>query len=303
MATRSWSSSRADRGSHATAGDGSTARGASTRKRRVRTEKHTNVTASGVKCETAAVDPSLFYTGLVADLYAPLKSMPPDPEVYARFIAASGEPALELGCGDGEPLIDLRMQGLEVEGLDSSADMLERCRRVAAQNGVDVVLHHQPMQSMDLPRRYRSIFIAGPTFNLLPDDDTARQALLRMHTHLEPGGSALVPLFIPAATVTEALGRPREVCSSDGAILRVTAVSEQRDEPGRVQTTVLRYERSTPGATEVLDRPWVLHWYSQTQFRDLATAAGFEIAAVTGPDGRPAPDTAKVFVFRLAAPA
>ena len=245
------------------------------------------------------MDPSLFYTGLVADLYAPLKSASPDPHVYARFIAASGEPALELGCGDGEPLLDLRKRGLEVEGLDSSADMLERCRRAAAREGVEVVLHHQPMQSMDLGRRYRSIFIAGPTFNLLPDDETAVRALLRMHAHLEPGGSALVPLFIPTATPAAQLGHAREARSSDGAILRVTAVAEQRDAPRRVQTTVLRYERSTTDTTEALERPWVLHWYTQTEFRDLATAAGFSIVAVLGPDGRPASETADVFVFRL----
>ena len=43
-----------------------------------------------------------FYTGLVADLYRPLRSGNPDPEVYERFITKHGEPALELGCGSLE---------------------------------------------------------------------------------------------------------------------------------------------------------------------------------------------------------
>jgi SAM-dependent methyltransferase len=254
-------------------------------------------------CKTAGVDPSLFYTGLVADLYAPLKAASPDPEPYARFIAAAGEPALELGCGDGEPLLDLRKRGLDVEGLDSSADMLERCQRAAAREGVEVVLHHQPMQSMELSRRYRSIFVAGPTFNLLPDDKTARQALSRIHSHLAPGGSALVPLFIPTPTPTEHLGRARQARSSDGAMLSVTALAEQRDEPGRVQTTVLRYERAAPGAAEVLERPWVLHWYTQPEFSGLAASAGLTVTAVLDPGGQPATETAMTFVFMLAASA
>jgi SAM-dependent methyltransferase len=256
------------------------------------------------QCQTAAVDPaavdpSQFYTGLVADLYAPLKSVSPDPEPYARFIAEAGEPALELGCGDGEPLIELRKRGLDVEGLDASTDMLERCRNVAAREAVTVVLHHQTMQDMQLPRCYRSIFIAGPTFNLLPDDNAARQALSRIRTHLDPCGSALIPLFILTVTPEDKLGHARETRTSDGLVLRVTAVAQQHDEPRRVQTTVLRYERLTSDATEVLERPWVVHWWTQQGFSEIAASAGFSIVSVLDPHGRPALESAKIFEFRL----
>lgn len=151
-----------------------------------------------------------FYTGLIADLYEPLKSTTQDPGRYADFIAQSGEPALELGCGDGDPLLELRRMGLDVEGVDSSADMLRRCLDKAIRLGIDVTLHHQLIESLNLTRRYRSIFLAGPTFTLLPDDATAARALRCLHDHLEPGGQALVPLFIPPPTPESAIGQVRE---------------------------------------------------------------------------------------------
>ena len=83
--------------------------------------------------------PSQFYTGLVAELYARLRSADPDVETCAQFVARYGTPALELGCGDGDPMLELRRRGLDVEGLDSSADMLDRCRERAAALNLDAL--------------------------------------------------------------------------------------------------------------------------------------------------------------------
>jgi len=249
----------------------------------------------------ASPDPSQFYTGIVAELYGPLRSAVPDPEPYAFFIARSGEPALELGCGDGDPMLDLRARGIDVEGLDSSADMLDRCRRTAIERGIDVVLHEQPMQSMELGRRYRSIYLAGPTFNLVADDAVAQRALTRIEQHLVPGGSALIPLFVPTPTPVEQLGKPKTHTTPDGVEMRVTVVEEQRDDATRTQTTILRYERVDANETRSEDRPWLIHWYTQAGFRALATAAGLTVAAVLSPDGGLAADDDQTFVFLLTA--
>ncbi len=248
--------------------------------------------------DTSSVEASAFYTGLVAELYAPLRLHVPDADPYARFITLAGEPALELGCGDGDPLLELRSLGFDVEGLDSSSDMLARCRTAAAQRGLDVVLHEQAMETMALERRYRSIYLAGATFTLLSDDETTLRALVRIREHLAPEGSALIPLFLPGATE---LGQPREVRSDDGALLRVTAVSEERSEADRRQTTTLRYERLSDDTITAGERAWVVHWHTQDGFRDLAQSAGLQTVAVLDADGRPAEAGADVFVFWLTA--
>lgn len=247
------------------------------------------------------MDPADFYTGIVAELYAPLKSGYEDPERYARFVLDSGEPALELGCGDGEPLLALRALGLDVEGVDSSADMLARCRALAAAQAVDVSVHHQRMELLDLPRTFRSIFLAGPTFCLLPDDRTALAALHGIRSHLTPDGTVLVPLFVPRGTPSDDLGRLRESVREDGAILRVGVVAEERDEETRTQRSTLRYERVVNGQATVDERVWTIHWYSPEGFRALAEEAGLDVVAVQDADGSPAVPGADDFTFVLRA--
>ncbi|MER5217803.1 class I SAM-dependent methyltransferase [Streptomyces sp. NPDC002838] len=244
--------------------------------------------------------PADFYTGIVAEIYGPLKSFSQDPEPYAAFIQQTGMPALELGCGDGEPLLELRRRGLDVDGVDSSADMLERLRRRADEQDIRATVFHQRMEALNLPRRYRAIFLAGPTFTLLPDDATALAALRGIRAHLAEGGTALVPLFTPAPTPAEQIGRVRTAAASDGAELRVSVVAEQRDETARTQTTLLRYERHHGSDSTIEERPWIMHWYTRDQFEKLATTAGLAVTAVTDPDGKPAPaDATDLLHFRL----
>ncbi|WP_031518234.1 class I SAM-dependent methyltransferase [Streptomyces sp. NRRL F-5123] len=247
------------------------------------------------------MDAADFYTGLVADLYAPLKSFSQNPEPYAAFVTESGLPALELGCGDGEPLLELRRRGLDVDGVDSSGDMLDRLRSAAAREGLAVSVFQQRMEELSLPRRYRSVFLAGPTFTLLPTDALALAALRAVRAHLAPGGSALVPLFTPGPTPAADIGRVRSTAGPDGAELRFRVVSEQRDEGARTQTTLLRYERLLGAETEVLERPWVMHWYPRRIFTDLAAAAALTVVSVTDPHGGAVPEDATDVHVRLRA--
>ncbi|WP_021593760.1 class I SAM-dependent methyltransferase [Actinomadura welshii] len=245
------------------------------------------------------MDPADFYTGIVAEIYGPLKSFSQGAEPYAAFIQEAGTPALELGCGDGDPLLELRRRGFEVEGVDSSADMLERLRHRAREHGISVTVFHQRMEALNLPRRYRAIFLAGPTFTLLPDDNAALACLHSIRAHLAEDGAALVPLFIPSPTPTEQIGQVRAATAPDGAELRVAVVGEERDEAARTQTTLLRYERRHGGDDVVDERPWKLHWYTRAAFQTMVTAADLTVTAVTDPHGNPASADATDVHFHL----
>lgn len=238
-----------------------------------------------------------FYTGLVADLFEPLASYRARAEDYVPFLERSGAPALELGCGSGQPLLDLMEMGFDVEGLDASADMLARCRHSASQRDLEVTLHHGLMQDFSLSRRYRSIFLAGPSFTLLVSDQDAERALSCMRSHLEPDGSVLIPLEVPdVAALRAAIGHPRQAREGDAELVfSVTDVLEAPD--GQGVSCVLRYERRREGAPpEVLERPWHRRFWSQSQFRMLMERAGFTGVRFLAPNGGRAADDASQFV-------
>jgi SAM-dependent methyltransferase len=241
---------------------------------------------------------SQFYTGIVAELYDPLASYRPTADEYIPFLDRSGTPALELCCGSGRPLVELRARGYDVEGLDASLEMLERCRARAAESGIEVTLHHAEMQSFSLPRRYRSIFLAGGSFIVLTSDAEARRALACIHAHLSTGGSVLIPMESPDA----ARDRPASTAgpvqtTAAGEQLRCSLVDQEFSDDGQTLRQRLRYERTRPGqAAEILERDlWTRRWTGD-QFRALLQEAGFSRVSLRDPNGGPAGPGAPFFV-------
>jgi SAM-dependent methyltransferase len=112
-----------------------------------------------------------------------------------RIIESNNGPALDIGCGTGRLLLRYLAAGLDVDGLDSSADMLAICREKGAVKGLNPTLYQQSMHELDLPRKYKTIFIPCGTFCLLINREDAMQALGRMYDHLEPGGALVFNLF------------------------------------------------------------------------------------------------------------
>jgi SAM-dependent methyltransferase len=243
-----------------------------------------------------------FYTGLVAEMYDALVSYRAPVGFYAELIRKSGEPALEIGCGTGHPMLDLIEQGLNVEGLDSSPDMLAICEARAQARGLRVSLHQQEMQTFMLPTRYRTIFFAGASFMLLPDLEDAARTLRRIRDHLEPGGQAIIPLYVPprsaeANNATDQWRARESLRQSDGATLRVHE-KYRYDSRRQLRVATLRYEVTKNGLiVQGVERPWLLRWYSQEEFRALLQGAGLETKIVLGDDGKPAAADAPTFVF------
>jgi SAM-dependent methyltransferase len=241
----------------------------------------TSANKTAPTCKAVRVSSEEFYTGLIALAYAPLRGTVAPSEPYERFVRRYGEPALEIGCGHGEPLLDLLANGLDVTGLDSSPDMLALCAADAERRGMAVNLVCQRMELMSLDGKFRSIYFAGPTFQLVTEVDAALEALKRIAAHLEPDGRALVPLFTPARTDPALFGEWREHTFPNGDVVALTTINQSyRVNEQRVDTT-LRYRRGpAESPTEMVDRVWSLCWYANESFEQLATRAGLIVDRV-----------------------
>lgn len=224
------------------------------------------------------------YRGLLATTWDVLRgdtSRWGDRATFRDLIARHGQPALDVGCATGRLILDYLAEGLDVDGVDRSPEMLDLCRAKAAARGLRPTLYQQAMESLDLPRRYGTILVPSSTFQLITDAALAREAMRRFHAHLLPGGG-LVMTFMTLwregdPTVTD-WGPPRErVRAEDGATVR--RWSRARYEPdAQLEHTEDRYEIVRDGvvlAAEEHRRSPATRWYRHEQIGALYREAGF----------------------------
>lgn len=181
---------------------------------------------------------SELYRGLGAEHPAALMDLNPEQEYCRRAVARFGEPALDVGCGQGRILLALRAEGHDIDGCDLSLDMLASAARSARASRLGVNLYWQAMQDLDLPRRYRTILVPSGALMHLTEPAEAVEALRRIHDHLLPGGGLLL------ATCLEEIGDRgtdaddttdgRWMSGTDGAMLRVGSSWTMHDPLNRV---------------------------------------------------------------------
>ena len=133
-----------------------------------------------------AATATTWHHGLIARWWANFNLDGPEIAFFRTYVA-SGQPALDVGCGSGRLLVPWLIDGLDVDGVDASADMIEACRVAASAAGCEPHLYVQPTHLLDLPRRYRTIINCG-SFGLGGSRADDTEGLRRLHAHLLPGG-------------------------------------------------------------------------------------------------------------------
>jgi SAM-dependent methyltransferase len=225
--------------------------------------------------------PGYEYHGLMAEAWDLLRGNTSgwdDRPFYLELIRRFGEPALDVGCGTGRLLLDYLAEGIEIDGVDVSPDMLAVCRAKASALGLEPALYEQAVEDLQLPRRYRTIIVPSSSIQLVIDPATAERAVARLAAHLEPGGVLVMPFM----TLEGDESWTAEALRPDGALVRRTARSHY-DPVTQLEDTDDLYEVIVDGevvATERHVQKPATRGYTLDRARTLYLQGGLELERV-----------------------
>jgi ubiquinone/menaquinone biosynthesis C-methylase UbiE len=135
--------------------------------------------------------PEYEYKGLMAEAWDVLRgdtSNWADRHFYLEIIQMYGQPVLDVGCGTGRLLLDYLQQGVDIDGVDNSPEMLAICKQKAGELKLEPNLYEQYLENLDLPRKYQTILVPSSSLQLIVDLEAVVRVMKRLYAHLLPNG-------------------------------------------------------------------------------------------------------------------
>ncbi len=207
----------------------------------------------------------------IADLYDPWsRTVTADIAFYVAEARKARSTVVELGVGTGRIAVPVAAAGVPVIGVDSSAGMLEVCRRRAEAAGVEHLLDLRLGDLLDPPVPERVRLVISPFRALLHLATPAERerALASAHDLLRPGGRLVFDVVAPSAEDVQD--------THDRWLEREPGIWELAhwDLERRVLTLRIRGPES--------ETSMQLAWLPVEEWRALLEQAGFEVVACYG---------------------
>ena len=232
------------------------------------------------------------YNGLASYVWAAYEERGKDYQYFKRVIQQNPGLALDVGCGTGRLLRGMRRMGYEVEGVDIAEDQLAHCRRMADSEGLSVTLYNQPMQELDLPKRYNAIIIPCSSLICVMDRRQALETLRRMKAHLAPDGVLVFNLYLneetpPGETYPTDWVSWTRLPMPDGKTLFVDRRVTHYDPIEQAVRDECRYRvvdgdsRELPAIQEEI-RAGGYRWYTRNEVLWMIELAGLTVDKITG---------------------
>lgn len=220
-----------------------------------------------------------YYSKLSTEVYGvdkPIGTSFGDVEFYAERLAGIEGRILEPATGTGRMLVPLLEKQFNVEGFDSSLDMLEMCRKNCVERGLAPALFEADMETFSLGTEYDAVIIPAGTFLLLHEREASLKALKNFHQHLKAGGKLIVDLYLPTAKeIGHTTLRSWEL--EDGEVITLETTTKEIDPIKQFSVAYNRYERWQRG--KLLDTElerFSMRWYGVEEFRTILENHGFK---------------------------
>jgi SAM-dependent methyltransferase len=209
----------------------------------------------------------------IAQLYDPWsRSVTEDVGFYVAEARKAGGPVVELGVGTGRIAVPIAAKGVPVIGIDSSAAMLEACRRGARAAGVEDRLDLRLGDLRDPPVTeidgVEAVLCPFRSYLHLHDDASRLEALRAAYAVLPPGGHLVFDVFAP---------KPDDIADTHGRWLeREPGIHERADWDAEARTLTLSVRNDSVEGT------MQLAWISADEWLQLLDATGFEVEGCFG---------------------
>lgn len=187
---------------------------------------------------------------------------------------ATGGRVLELAVGTGRLALPLAAAGVDVSGVDASAEMLARLAAADPGGRVTAVLgdmvHDAP------PGPFALVFVAYNSLFNLPTEADQAACFAAVADRLAPGGRFVVEAFVPATPFPDGDDVAVRTLTASRVVLSIT----RNDGSSQSAAGQLVEFAGPPGgpATVVL-RPWAIRYTTPTQLDAMAVAAGLVLEA------------------------
>jgi SAM-dependent methyltransferase len=144
--------------------------------------------------------PQNVFTGRIAERYDDDSSDMFDPgvlEATVRFLvdAARGGAALELAIGTGRVALPLSTAGVQVHGIDISADMVAQLRSKPGSDAIEVTIGD--FAATKVPGEFALVYLVYNTISNVLTQDEQVACFENAAAHLSPGGRFVIELWVP----------------------------------------------------------------------------------------------------------
>jgi SAM-dependent methyltransferase len=145
----------------------------------------------------AEFDPTAYGASGIADEYDDLYAghWETDTAVDRIVDLAEGGKVLELGIGTGRLALPLLNRGIEVHGVDGSAEMVAKLREKPGGDRIPVVVGD--FASADAGRDFTLVVLAVNTIFALPDQAAQVECFRNAARHLGPNGRFVIEAWVP----------------------------------------------------------------------------------------------------------